>query len=48
MTTPAPPNGQNTTAARILFVACELREKTWKLGFTTGHDTVAEFAEPPF
>ena len=26
-----------TTPERILFLAFELSEKTWKLGFTTGH-----------
>jgi transposase len=30
------PEQRNTTAA-TLFVAFELSEKTWKLGFTTGH-----------
>ena len=25
------------TPERVLFVAFELSEKTWKLGFTTGH-----------
>jgi len=37
MTTTAPPNGHDTTPERVLFVAFELREKTWKLGCTTGH-----------
>jgi len=30
-------NPQDTTTAGTLFVAFELSEKTWKLGFTTGH-----------
>lgn len=29
-------NGHDTTPERVLFVAFELREKTWELGFTTG------------
>src|SRR5262250_621332 len=37
MTTLAPHNPQASTTGDTLFVACELREKTWKLGFTTGH-----------
>jgi transposase len=37
MTTTATHNGHDTTPARVLFVAFELSEKTWKLGFTTGH-----------
>jgi transposase len=37
MTTPATHNGHDTTPERVLFVAFELSEKTWKLGFTTGH-----------
>jgi transposase len=37
MTTTAPHNGHDTTPERVLFVAFELSEKTWKLGFTTGH-----------
>ena len=36
MTTPATRNVQESTTAGILFVAFELSEKTWKLGFTTG------------
>jgi transposase len=36
MTTPATRHVQERTTAGTLFVACELREKTWKLGFTTG------------
>ena len=27
----------DTTTERVLFVACELSDKTWKLGCTTGH-----------
>jgi transposase len=37
MTTTAPHNGHDTTPERILFVAFELSEKTWKRGCTTGH-----------
>ena len=37
MTTTATHNGHDTTPVRALFMACELSEKTWKLGFTTGH-----------
>jgi transposase len=37
MTTTATHNAHNTTPGRALFVAFELSEKTWKLGFTTGH-----------
>jgi transposase len=37
MTTTATHNGHDTTPECVLFVAFELREKTWKLGFTTGH-----------
>ena len=37
MTTTVPHNGHDTTPARVLFVAFELSEKPWKLGFTTGH-----------
>jgi len=37
MTTTAPHNGHDTTPKRVLFVAFALSEKTWKLGFTTGH-----------
>jgi hypothetical protein len=33
----APHNEHDTTTERVLFVAFELSEKTWKLGFTTGH-----------
>jgi transposase len=35
--TPATHNEHDTTIKRVLFVAFELSEKTWKLGFTTGH-----------
>jgi transposase len=37
MMTTAPHNAHDTTTERVLFVAFELSEKTWKLGFTTGH-----------
>jgi transposase len=37
MTTTATHNEHNTTPERVLFVAFELSENTWKLGFTTGH-----------
>ena len=37
MTTTATHNGHDTTPERVLFVAFELREKAWMLGFTTGH-----------
>jgi hypothetical protein len=37
MTTLAPRNTQDTTTEGTLFVAFALREKTWKLGCTTGH-----------
>ena len=37
MTTTATHHGHDTTPERILCVACELREKTWTLGCTTGH-----------
>jgi transposase len=37
MTTTATRNAQDTTSEGTLFVAFELSEKTWKLGFTTGH-----------
>jgi transposase len=37
MMTTATHNGHDTTPDRVLFVAFELSEKTWKLGFTTGH-----------
>src|SRR5262245_43731531 len=35
--TTATHNGHETTPERVLFVAFELSEKTWQLGFTTGH-----------
>jgi hypothetical protein len=37
MTTAATRNRQDNTPEVTLFVASELSEKTWKLGFTTGH-----------
>jgi transposase len=37
MTTAAPYHEHGTTTEATLFVAFELSEKTWKLGFTTGH-----------
>jgi transposase len=37
MTTTVTHNGHETTPERVLLVAFELSEKTWKLGFTTGH-----------
>ena len=37
MTTPATCQVPESTTAGTLFVAFELSEKTWKLGFTTGH-----------
>src|SRR5882672_456802 len=37
MTTAATRNEQSHTTEATLFVAFELSEKTWKLGFTTGH-----------
>src|SRR4029434_5053430 len=37
MTTLATRHTQDTTTAGPLFMAFELSEKTWKLGFTTGH-----------
>jgi transposase len=36
MTTPATCNVQESMTEGTLFVAFELSEKTWKLGFTTG------------
>jgi transposase len=36
MTTKAAPNTHDTPREATLFVAFELRDKTWKLGFTTG------------
>jgi transposase len=35
--TTATHNAHDTTPERVLFMAFELSEKTWKLGFTTGH-----------
>jgi hypothetical protein len=35
--TTATHNEHDTTTERVLCMACELREKTWKLGFTSGH-----------
>src|ERR671925_827803 len=35
--TTATHNQHDTTPERVLFMAFELSEKTWKLGFTTGH-----------
>src|SRR6266705_5216961 len=37
MTTAATHHERSTTTEATLFVAFELSEKTWKLGFTTGH-----------
>src|SRR5262249_60911432 len=37
MTTAAPHYEHGNTTEATLFVAFELSEKTWKLGFTTGH-----------
>ena len=37
MTTTVTHPEHDTTPAGVLFVACALREKTWQLGFTTGH-----------
>ena len=37
MTTPATCHVPESTTAGTLFVAFELSEKTWKLGFATGH-----------
>jgi hypothetical protein len=37
MPTTATHNVHATTPERVLFVAFELSDKTWKLGFTTGH-----------
>lgn len=36
MTTTATPHAHHTTPERVLFVALERSEKTWKLGCTTG------------
>jgi len=37
MSTAATHHANGNTTEAILFVAFELSEKTWKLGFTTGH-----------
>jgi transposase len=37
MTTAAPHHEHGNTTEATLLVAVELREKTWQLGFTTGH-----------
>jgi transposase len=37
MTTAATHHEQSNPTEAMLFVACELSEKTWKRGFTTGH-----------
>src|SRR5215831_4750674 len=37
MTTAATHHESENTPEATLFVAFELREKTWELGFTTGH-----------
>ena len=37
MTTTATHHEHGTTTERVLFMAFELSEKTWKLGFITGH-----------
>src|SRR5215813_4900604 len=37
MTTAATHHQPENTSEAMLFVAFELREKTWKLGFTTGY-----------
>ena len=37
MTTAAPHHEHGNTTEATLFVAFELSEKTWKLGFTTGY-----------
>jgi transposase len=37
MTTPASHHAHATVPERVLCVAFALREKTWKLGCTTGH-----------
>src|SRR5881628_101394 len=37
MTTTATHNEHDTTTERVLFMAFELNEKNWKLGFTVGH-----------
>jgi hypothetical protein len=37
MTTTATRNEYDTTPERVLCMAFELSEKTWQLGFTSGH-----------
>ena len=37
MTTTAPHKAQETTTEHVLCMAFALREKTWQLGYTTGH-----------
>jgi hypothetical protein len=37
MMTTATRNEHDNTSAAVLFMACELSEKTWKLGFSVGH-----------
>ena len=37
MITPATHNAHDNIPEGVLFLAFELSEKTWKLGFTTGH-----------
>jgi transposase len=37
MRTTATRHEPDTTPARVRLMACALREKTWKLGCTTGH-----------
>ena len=37
MTTIATHTAHDTTPERVLFLAFDLSEKTWKLSFTTGH-----------
>ena len=46
MTTAATHNPHHTTPKRVLFAAFTRREKTWKLSFTTGHDTLTEAMAP--
>jgi transposase len=38
MMTTATQNAHDNAHEPVLFMACELREKTWKLGFPLGHD----------
>ena len=47
MTTAATHNEPGTTTEATLFVAFELSEKTWKLGFTTGHGQKPRELIPP-